>query len=83
MMSWIRQGNPTDEPGGLLDQVYSAAKTRAGDVAEILKVMSLRPDLLQSFMQFYVQLMKGPGALTTAEREWIAVLTSEANNCHY
>ncbi len=83
MMAWIRQGDPANDPGGLLDQTYAAARGRSGDVAEILKVMSLRPDLLDGFMKFYIQLMKGPGALTVAEREWIAVLTSQANNCHY
>lgn len=82
-MSWISQQTPENDPSGILAKIYGAASGRAGEVAEILKVMSLRPDLLDSFMKFYVQLMKGPGELTSAEREWIAVLTSQVNDCHY
>ena len=82
-MSWIQQQNPEDDSSGILSRVYAAAGGRAGEVSGILKVMSLRSDLLDSFMKFYVQLMKGPGELTSAEREWLAVITSKANNCHY
>ncbi|MGE4620375.1 MAG: peroxidase [Planctomycetota bacterium] len=67
----------------ILSRVYADSRSRAGDVAQILKVMSPRPDLLEKFLDFYVQLMHHSSGLSRAEREWVAVLTSQHNDCHY
>ncbi|HCW45613.1 MAG: carboxymuconolactone decarboxylase family protein [Planctomycetia bacterium] len=82
-MSWITELNPNEDDSGILERVYSAASGRVGSVAQILKVMSLRPDLLELFMRFYVSLMKEGSGLSCAEKEWVAVLTSQVNDCHY
>ena len=74
---------PVGEAEGALKKLYDDAIARAGRVYHIVALGSLRPDLLRQFMGFYVTLMRGPGTLTRAQREAIAVVTSKANACHY
>ncbi|MFQ5654954.1 MAG: peroxidase [Planctomycetota bacterium] len=81
-MAWIRQVSD-DDAEGALKSIYKAARERAGSVANIIRVMSLRPGLLNSFMSFYMRLMKSPSTLSHLERELIATVTSEVNGCFY
>ncbi len=71
------------EAEGALREEYDAAMERAGKVFNIVKAMSLRPEVLAASMQLYREIMFGPSALSRAERELLAVVVSRANNCHY
>jgi alkylhydroperoxidase family enzyme len=82
-LAWIDHLSEDQDDSEILSRVYAASKSRAGDVAQILQVMSPRPDLLEKFLDFYVQLMHHSSGLSRAEREWVAVLTSQHNDCHY
>ena len=82
-MAWIEKLSEDQDESGTLARVYSASKSRSGEVAQILQVMSPRPDLLEKFIDLYVQLMQHSSGLSRAEREWVAVLTSQHNDCHY
>ncbi len=81
-MAWIRQIEK-EEATGLLRKQYEAALKRAGKIFNIVKISSLSPPIIRSSMEFYVTLMKRPGALTRAQREMIAVVVSRANDCFY
>lgn len=81
-MSWIEQIAEEDAKGKLAS-IFSAARGRAGDVAHILRVMSLRPDPLGTFMRLYVQLMHDEATLSQADREMLATVTSQVNECFY
>jgi alkylhydroperoxidase family enzyme len=81
-MPHIRLTEP-DEATGLLASEYDAAVGRAGKIFNIVKAMSLRPETLQASMELYKMIMFGPSALTRAERELLATVTSSANDCHY
>ncbi len=82
-MSWIEQVSE-EQAEGRLDGIYKSAIGRAGRVAHIIKLMSLRPKLLGSFMRFYGDLMMDEDSpLSRGERELIATVTSKANSCHY
>jgi alkylhydroperoxidase family enzyme len=81
-MPHIRLTEP-DEATGLLASEYEAAIGRAGKIFNIVKAMSLRPETLQASMEMYKTIMFGPSALTRAERELLATVTSSANDCHY
>ena len=72
-----------DEADGLLQEEYDAALRRAGKVFNIVKAMSLRPNVLRASMEMYRQIMFGPSELSRAERELLAVVVSCANDCHY
>jgi alkylhydroperoxidase family enzyme len=74
------------EPGdaeGRLRRIYEAAGRRAGRVYEILKLHSLRPDLLESWVGWYAAVMLSPSGLTRVERELVATVVSKTNGCRY
>ena len=81
-MPHIRLIEP-DEATGLLAAEYDAAIGRAGKIFNIVKAMSLNPAVLQASMEMYKAIMFGPSGLTRAERELLATVTSNANDCHY
>ena len=72
-----------DEATGLLKEEYDAGVARAGKVFNIVKAMSLRPEVLKQSMEMYQAIMFGPSSLTRAERELLATVTSWHNDCHY
>jgi len=72
-----------DEADGLLKQEYDAAVERAGKVFNILKSMSLNPPVLRASMELYKAIMFGESALSRAERELLATVTSAEQFCHY
>jgi alkylhydroperoxidase family enzyme len=81
-MAYIRQVSE-DDATGRLRLVYDAARTRAGSVANIIKVMSCDARTTETSMQFYVSLMKAPGPLSSARREMLATVVSNINDCFY
>ena len=81
-MAYLRLVNE-NEASGQLKQEYDAAIARAGKVFNIVKSMSLRPAVLQRSMQLYREAMYGDSGLNRIERELLAVVVSQANDCHY
>lgn len=79
---WIRVVDES-EASGPLAREYAEARRRAGKVFQILKIQSLRPDLLEANMEVYKRCMFGRSGLTRQEREMVAVAVSAANHCHY
>jgi uncharacterized peroxidase-related enzyme len=72
-----------DEATGELRLEYDAAIGRAGKVFNIVKAMSLNPAVLNAAMGLYRAIMFGPSELSRADRELLAVVVSNANDCHY
>ena len=67
---------------GMLARIYDAAKGRAGQVYNILRVQSRQPAVLRASMRLYLRVMKAPSEpLTGAQREMIATAVSRANGC--
>jgi alkylhydroperoxidase family enzyme len=81
-MAWIETVAPEDARGRLAAS-YAAATARAGRVFQIVRAMSLWPEVLDPAMQLYVAVMHGESALSRARREMLAVVVSRANDCHY
>ena len=81
-MAHIRQ-IAEDEATGLLEQIYAAGRSRAGGVANIIRIMSLDAESTQASMRFYLSLMKRPNALSAARREMLATVVSNVNECYY
>jgi uncharacterized peroxidase-related enzyme len=71
------------EASGALRREYDAAAARAGKVFNIVKAMSLRPDVLHRSMELYKGIMFGPSGLSRQERELLATVVSRENDCHY
>jgi uncharacterized peroxidase-related enzyme len=82
-MAWIRTITP-GEATGLLRRLYDEAIARAGRVFNVLRIQSLRPEVLEIGVKLYEELMFSPRSpLSRAQREMIAVAVSRANQCHY
>lgn len=72
-----------DDADGLLRRVFQARSKAAGRLWEIVAVQSLNAATLRDSMRFYAQVMCGESDLTRAQREMLAVVTSQINECHY
>jgi alkylhydroperoxidase family enzyme len=79
---WIETIGP-EQATGLLARLYAEAIGRAGKVFDVLRIQSLRPDVLRTGVQLYRDIMFGKGALSRAQRELLAVVVSRANACEY
>ena len=71
------------EAEGPLREDYDAAVERAGKVFNIVKAMSLRPDVLRASMALYREIMFGESGLSRTERELLATVASAEQSCHY
>lgn len=81
-MAWIKIIDETEAEGPLRRE-YKAALRRAGKIYNIVKISSLKPEVLRTSMAFYSALMQAPAKLSRAQREMVAVVVSRANDCHY
>ena len=62
---------------------YDKAMRRAGRVWNIVSIMSQNGETMRDSMRFYGSLMFGESPLSRSQREMIAVVTSQANECFY
>jgi alkylhydroperoxidase family enzyme len=81
-MAFIQQIAESDAEGAV-DRLYSSSRARAGGVANIIRVMSQDGASAAQSMQFYVNLMKSKNALDPAQREMLATVVSNVNDCFY
>jgi alkylhydroperoxidase family enzyme len=81
-MAWIQMIDE-DEGGQPLIDAFAAVRGARGEIANILKIHSLRPDVLVAHLDLYRKLMFGRSELTRMERETIGVAVSVLNHCHY
>ena len=81
-MAWI-ETVAEDAAQGELKSIYNAQRQQAGAVANILKVHSLSPAILEAHMGLYSVVMHAPGPLSRKHREMIAVVVSLLNECQY
>ena len=81
-MAYIDQIQP-GHATGKLKEIYDASTSRAGYVAGIIKVLSRDAPTLRGMIQFYMALMKSPNALDPAQREMLATVVSNINDCYY
>ncbi|MFH5881314.1 MAG: peroxidase-related enzyme [Candidatus Izemoplasmataceae bacterium] len=81
-MAWIKE--ISKEENQLLKEIYEGAEKRTKETtANVLKVHSVRPEVLAIHMQLYEQIMFKEGALSRMQREMIGVVVSKANSCPY
>jgi alkylhydroperoxidase family enzyme len=75
---------PPAQATGLLKRLYDEAVARAGKVFNVLRIQSLRPEVLSAGIELYKELMHSDRSpLSRVQRERIAVAVSQANQCHY
>ncbi len=81
-MAYVKQIS-RNEATGIVDQIYAAAESRAGQVANIIRVMSLDGRSAKGSLGLYSSLMKSSNSLTAARREMLATVVSNVNDCFY
>lgn len=72
-----------EDADGLLQRVYRQRTASAGRLWNIVSIQCHNPEALRESMRLYAAVMFGDSPLTRAQREMIAVVTSQANDCHY
>ena len=77
-IAWVEDADAT----GRLAELYAAARKRSGQVADIMRTMSLRPDFMEAIMAA-ARLHFTEGALSRAQHEMIASHVAALNRCHY
>lgn len=81
-MSRINVVQP-EEAEGRLKEIYNALIEQRGQLAEVHKIQSLRPESIVKHMELYMEIMFSRSELSRAQREMIAVVVSVSNNCSY
>ncbi len=79
-IAWVTD----DEATGEIAEIYARLRktSMSGNVPDILRTMSTRPDFLKAIDQAS-RLHFTDGALSQAEHEMIASYVSALNRCHY
>lgn len=82
-MAWIRTVDEA-EATGIVKEEYDAAIARAGQVYNIVKLLSVRPKSMRPFIELYIAIMFDEDSpLSRMQREMIAIVVSKVNECHY
>ena len=72
-----------DDAEGIVKEEYRKGIKRSGKVYNILKIMSRSPLALKESMRLYLAIMFGESDLFRGQREMLATVVSQINNCHY
>lgn len=72
-----------EEAEGRLKEIYDGIVESRGQLAEVLKIQSLRPESIVKHVDLYMEIMFTRSELSRAQREMIAVIVSVANKCTY
>lgn len=78
-ITWVDEEDAT----GAIAELYAAARSEDGYVADILKTFSGHPKALEGMLAFSAVHFAPGGALTRAQREIIATHVSALLGCHY
>lgn len=68
---------------GRLREIYDEIIDKRGKLASIHTIQSLRPESIKKHMDLYMEIMFTSSPLKRWQREMIAVVVSNANNCRY
>ena len=77
-MSRIQVIQPEDAEGRL-KEIYTEIAQKRGQLAEVHKIQSLRPESIVKHIDLYMEIMFSKSELSRAQREMMAVVVSMAN----
>ena len=72
-----------DKAEAELKEWYEKLREPWGGVDNIMKIHSLNVNTLKGHYEFYLSAMKGTNDLSYKQREMIAVVVSNVNQCNY
>jgi alkylhydroperoxidase family enzyme len=82
-MSWIETIDDRTWDGELGELRSRVVDPGSGRVDHIMSIHSLNPRSLAAHDAVYRSAMRGTGALRKVDRELIAYVVSQINECHY
>lgn len=82
-MPWIEQIPDEDWDGDLAALRPRVVDPKADRVDAIMGIHSLNPDAMAAHDVLYRSAMRGTRSLRRVERELIAYVVSDLNDCHY
>jgi len=82
-MSWIDTIAPDDADDELAELYRQVLDPRTGELDNIMRIHSLHPKGLAAHQEVYSAAMRPTATLRKAEREMIALVVSQINECHY
>lgn len=74
---------PDHEAPERLRRIRDALREGDEPVDNVLRIHSVNPPALLHHVRLYEHAMRGPSALTEAQREMIALVVSATNDCFY
>lgn len=74
---------PPEEADQIAAREYAKARRRAGRVWNIVSIMSPNGEIMRDSMRMYMATMYADSPVSRRQREMIAVVTSQVNDCHY
>lgn len=82
-MAWIQTVDES-EATGIVKEEYIDSIERAGRLYNIVKLFSIRPKSMQAFIELNkIAMYDDSCQLTRTQREMIATVVSQVNQCHY
>ena len=82
-MAFIRTIDEAEAKGELQALYRRGGDQASGQVDNILKIHSLHPAGLAAHLELYTAAMRGTASLRKVDRELIAFVVSQINDCHY
>lgn len=82
-MSYFLKVTEPEHGSGQLKKSYEMLQTMFQIVPKVFVAQSIRPDLLESIVQYVNHLMIEPHALPRSTKELIAAYVSKLNACAY
>ena len=82
-MTWIDTISPDDADERLAALYAAVLDPHSGRLDNIMRVHSLHPAGLEAHYRLYEAVMAGTRTLRKVDREWIALVASSINDCHY
>jgi alkylhydroperoxidase family enzyme len=82
-MAWIDTIREDEWEGDLADLYAEVVDRTNGRVDNIMQIQSLNPTALAAHNALYRSAMRGTAGLRKVEREIIALVVSNLNECHY
>ena len=82
-MAWIETISPSAWTAELAALRSAVADSSSGAIDNIMQVHSLNPRGLAAHDTLYRSAMAGTRSLRKVDRELIAFVVSQANDCHY
>ncbi len=82
-MAWIKVVHSEESTAKLKELYDRIGGSTKKEVANILKVHSLHPEVMEAHLSLYEIIMFGDSGLSRSQREMIAVVVSSTNSCEY